>query len=218
MLDLKFQVEQAEPLPHAAAPQLVFKLRIAAAASSQPTAVQSILLRCQIRIEPTRRSYRTVEPERLLDLFGRPERWGQTVRSMLWTQTQALVPAFTASTVVDLLVPCSYDFNMAATKYFAALDDGEVPLCLLFSGTVFYATEDGTLQVAPIPLDKQADFRLSVSVWRQLMDLYYPNTVWLGLDKDLFQRLALYRSRHGLPTWERTLEQLLAGELEEVPT
>jgi hypothetical protein len=117
-----------------------------------------------------------------------------------------------------LLVPCTYDFNVAATKYFAALEEGEVPLCLLFSGTVFYLTDEDALQVSPIPLDKQADFRLPVSAWKELMDLYYPNTLWLGVPKDLFQRLSRYKSRRGLPTWERTLEQLLAAEHERVTT
>ena len=161
--DLNFKVERAEPLPHAAAPLLVFKLRIAETVTDEePTTIPAVALRCQIRIEPTRRRYAPAEQERLLDLFGEPERWGQTLRSMLWTHASVVVPPFTGSTVVDLPVPCTFDFNVAATKYFHALEDGEVPLCLLFSGTIFYTDDDGVLQVSQIPWEKEAEFRLPV--------------------------------------------------------
>ena len=114
------------------------------------------MLRCQVRIEPARRRYTPAEKERLLDLFGTPERWGQTLRPMLWTHVSAVVPPFEGEAVVDLPVPCSFDFSLAATKYFAALDGGEIPLCFLFSGTIFYEAADGGLQVAQIPWEKEA--------------------------------------------------------------
>lgn len=214
MIDLNVQVEDAKPVLFAAAPQLVFTLRLSEGGSPRPTAIQSVLLRCQIRIEPTRRRYHGEDPQRLADLFGQPENWGCSMRSMLWTHAQAIVPAFSESTRVELPVPCSYDFNVAATKYFAALEDDAVPLCLLFSGTIFYEAEDGSLQVSPISWEKECDFRLSVSLWREMMDHYYPNTAWLEVHKDVFQRLLQYRTRHGLPNWERTLENLLAHEEE----
>lgn len=216
MIDLNFQIEDARPAEHGAIPQLLFKLRISEAASPRPTAIQSVLLRCQIRIEPTRRRYDSEDPQRLADLFGGPERWGQTMRSMLWTHTQAVVPAFNGSTVVELPVACSYDFNVAATKYFAALEGGDLPLCFLFSGTIFHQTDDGRLQVAPIAWEKTSDFRLGVATWREMMDGYYPHTAWLELDKDLFRRLLDYRTRHGLPSWQRALENLLAPEEQQV--
>jgi hypothetical protein len=216
VIDLDIHVDEARPVPYAAVPQLAFCLRISEAGSSGPTPIQSVLLRCQLRIEPTRRHYESEDPHRLADLFGRPERWGQTMRSMLWTHAQAVVPAFTGSTVIELPVPCSYDFNVAATKYFAALEDGAVPLCLLFSGTIFYEDEGGALQVAPVSWERQCDYRLDVSLWREMMDHYYPNTAWLEVHKDLFRRLLDYRTRHGLPNWEMTLERLLAREEEQV--
>ena len=170
MFDLNFQVESVSPSSPAVAAISV----PAGDPEGTVAAVQSILLKCQIRIEPDARRYPAEDPERLLDLFGTPDRWGKTMRSMLWTQVQAIVPAFAGETTVELAVPCTFDFNVAATKYFAALEEGEVPLVFLFSGTVFYQAEDGRLQVAPISLEKQADFRLPVGVWRQMMDHYYP--------------------------------------------
>jgi hypothetical protein len=208
--DLNFSVEGAEPLPYAAAPHLIFKLRISAAlADGEATSISAIALRCQIRIEPTRRRYGAPEQERLLDLFGEPERWGQTLRSMLWTHTGLDVPQFTGSTVVDLPVPCTFDFNVAATKYFYALENGEVPLCLLFSGTIFYESDDGLLQVSQISWEKEAVYRLSVQVWKDMMQHYYPNSAWLCLQQDVFDRLYRFKSHHGLPTWEHALESLL---------
>src|SRR5581483_3886286 len=118
-----FQVEGAEPERFAAAPLLLFKLRVMEA-DTPPTPIHSIVLRCQVRIEPARRRYTAAERERLLDLFGTPERWGQTLRPLLWTHVSAVVPPFTGSSVVDLAVPCAYDFSLAATKYFDALAGG----------------------------------------------------------------------------------------------
>jgi len=210
--ELDFQVERAEAVPFTAAPLLVFKLRIATANAEE--LIQTIMLRCQIQIESARRRYDAPEQERLLDLFGEPERWGQTLRPMLWTHTSIVVPPFNGSCVVDLPVPCTFDFNVAAAKYFAALEDGEVPLNLQFSGTVFYEGEDGALQVEQISWSKEAKFRLPVSIWKEMMDFYHPNSAWLCLRRDTFDLLYRYKMQRGLPTWEQALENLLtaAGE------
>ena len=207
MPDLSFRVEGAEPERIAAAPLLLFKLRVTDAA---PAPVHSVVLRCQVRIEPARRRYSAAEQDRLLDLFGTPERWGQTLRPMLWTHVGAALPSFAGGCAADLPVPCSYDFSLAATKYFAALEGGEIPLCFLFSGTVFYESEERGLQVAQVPWDREAYFRLPAATWKALMDVYYPRGAWLCLRKDVFDRLSEYKSRHCLPTWEQAVEQLLA--------
>jgi hypothetical protein len=212
MPDLHFQVEGAEPERVAAAPLLRFRLRVAerVAVGAEPTPIHAVALSCQVRIEPALRRYTAREQERLLDLFGTPERWGQTVRPMLWTHAGALVRPFAGDTVVDLPVPCSYDFSLAASRYFDALEGGEIPLCFLFSGTIFYQAEERGLQVAQVPWDREASFRLPAATWKELMDLYYPNVAWLCLRKDIFDRLGDYKSRRGLATWEQVVERLLA--------
>ena len=219
MPELNFEVERAEPVPHAASPLLNFKLKITDVAGAAALSIPAVALRCQIRIEPTRRKYVAPEQERLLDLFGAPARWGQTLRSMLWAHASLVVPPFTGQTIVDLPVPCSYDFNLAATKYFYALQDGEVALSLLFSGTIFYTEEeDGSLQTSPISWEKEAAFKLPVQVWKSMMNHYYPNSAWLCLRQDVFDRLYLFKSRLSLPTWEQALERLLdAGPAEGEP-
>jgi hypothetical protein len=211
MPELNFHVDGAEAVPFAAAPLLALKLRVEQAAGEN-VPVHAVALRCQIRIEPGRRRYGTAEQDRLLDLFGEPARWGQTCRGMLWTHTSVIVPPFTDQTVVDLPVPCTFDFNVAATKYFYALEAGDVPLGLLFSGTIFYEGEGGALRVAQIPWDREAAYRLPVQVWKDMMERYYPNSAWLCLRRDVFERLYDYKRRRGLPTWEPVLESLLGAE------
>lgn len=212
MPDLNFNVEGAEAVPFAASPLLAFKLRIVNANAEE--SIQTVALRCQIQIETTRRHYNASEQERLLDLFGEPERWGQTLRTTLWTHASVIVTSFNGSTLVDLPVPCTFDFNVAATKYFAALEEGEVPLVLLFSGTVFYEAADGALQVEQISWEREAKYRLPVDVWNKMMDIYYPNTAWLCLRRDVFDRLSAYKMHRGIPTWEQALENLLKSDAE----
>ena len=207
MPDLNFQVEGAEAVPYSTSPLLAFKLRVANANAEE--SVQSVALRCQIQIEVTHRKYNSQQQERLLDLFGVPERWSRTLRPLLWTHASLMVPPFKGSTVVDLPVPCTFDFNVAATKYFAALDEGDVPLNLMFSGTVFYEPNDGGLLVEQIPWDRETKYRLPARVWQEMMDLYYPNSAWLSLRRDVFERLSQYKMEHGIPTWEQALESLL---------
>jgi hypothetical protein len=215
MPELNFQIESAEAVPYAAAPTLAFKLRVTQQPidSGPPAKIHSVMLRCQLRIEPGRRRYAPREQEALHELFGEPHRWGQTVRSMLWSNASLTLPAFTDEIRADLPIACTFDFNIAATKLFAALDDGQIPLSFLFSGTIFYAGDDesASLQVAQISWEKEATFRLDVAIWRKMMDLYFPNTVYLGVRQDLFDRLNDLRRRHGGATVEQVLEKLLDG-------
>ena len=212
MPELSFKVEQASVVPFAATPTIAFQLHVANASADQ--AIHTVALNCQIQIEVTRRRYTQEEQQQMLDLFGEPDRWSQTLRSLLWTNVSAVLPGFCGSTQADLRVPCTFDFNVAATKYFAGLAAGDVPLNMLFSGTVFYADAEGLLQVAPISWDQEAKFRLPVQVWRDMMDAYYPNGAWLHVRRDLFDRLYRYKMQRGIPTWEQALESILP--LEEV--
>jgi Family of unknown function (DUF6084) len=211
MPELDFRIEGAESDRSAAVPLLRFKLRIDESTSA---AIHTAILSCQIRIEPARRRYSPAEQARLVDLFGTPERWGQTLRPMPWTTANATVRGFELSTTIDLPVPCSYDFSLAATKYFDALEAGEIPLCFLFTGTVFYQGGHGGLLVAQVPWDKEAYFRLPAETWRSLMALHYPNGAWLCLRKDVFDRLGVYKSRRGLGSWEQAVEALLESQRE----
>ena len=210
MPEIDFAVEGAEAVPFAAAPLLNLKLRLTNKDVDEQ--IQNVMLRCQINLEVTRRQYNDREKARMFDLFGEPERWGQTLKTMLWTHASVVVPPFSETTLIDLPVPCTFDFNVAATKFFSGLEGGEVPLLLLFSGTMFYRDEFGDLQVGQISWDKEANFRLPVKVWQEMMEHYYPNSAWLNLRRDVFEKLQNYKMRGGLPTFEQALENLLPDD------
>jgi hypothetical protein len=204
---LAVEVLDVSAEPYAAAPFLRLRLRVS---ESTGAAVSTIALRCQVRIEPQRRGYDAEERAGLLDLFGGPERWAETLRPFLWTHATAMVRGFSGSTDVDLLVPCTYDFEVVAAKYLAALGDGDVPLVLLFNGTVFSRSSTG-VAVEPVAWDVETPCRMPVRVWRELMDFYFPGTAWIRLDRSTHEALARFRSAHGLTSWEAALERLLAG-------
>jgi hypothetical protein len=204
--NLDFRVEGAEVPEYAAVPSFLFKLRIE---NLEEEPIRYVALNTQIRIAATQRHYEAAEQERLLELFGEPHRWKDTLRSLLWTHTVLQVPRFSGSTVVDMPVTCTYDLEVVSAKYFHALQDGEVPLEFLFSGTVLYAGEGGRLQTARISWEKEAEFRLPVRLWKEMIDQYFPNSAWIRLRKDAFDQLYDYKVRKGLPTWEATVETLL---------
>lgn len=207
MPDLNFQVTGIAPAARGLTPLLHFDLEVS---NRPPTErIQAIMVQAQIQIQAPQRPYNDREKERLEDLFGTPDRWGQTLRNRLWAHASASVGQFAGSTKVVLPVQCTYDFNVIATKYFYALEGGEVPLLFLFSGTVFYSASDGELQVEQIPWEKECVYRMPVRVWAELMNHHYPNSAWLSLRRDVFDRLAAYKSKFGVLTWDEAIERLL---------
>jgi hypothetical protein len=189
---------------YAAGPTLLFTLRITA---TPGTRVHAMALRTQLRIEPAKRGYEPSEAEGLADLFGERPRWGSSMLPVQFAQVSLVVPGFTGETDVELPVPCSYDLDVAPTRYFDALDGGKVPLLLLFSGTVF--TGAGGFHVEPVPWDREAQFRMPVAVWREMVEQHFPGCGWLRLPRDTMNALLAFRSRQALPSWEATVQLLL---------
>lgn len=205
MGQLDFAVVEAAADREAAAPTISLRLRIETAGE---TPVQAIALRTQIRIEPLQRRYDDSEAEALRDLFGDRSRWGATLKPLQLAFVSHVVPGFTGAAETTLSLPCSYDFDVAAHKYLYALEDGEVPLILLFSGTVFTSGPNG-FAVAPIAWDSQSRFRLPVEVWQTAMRLHFPNSAWLRLGSDVFDALHRYRIREQLLDWDEAITRLL---------
>ncbi|MGZ4468074.1 MAG: DUF6084 family protein [Nocardioidaceae bacterium] len=189
----------------AASPQLTARLRIE---ESSGAAVHAIALRCQVKIEPQRRGYSADDEAGLRALFGDRGRWGETLRPFTWMQCATTVRGFTGSIETDLALPCTYDFEVAGSRYLHGIGDGTVPLTLMFAGTVFTRGEHG-FAVEQVPWDCEARYDLPVAVWREMCDLHFPHSGWIRLDRDLLDTLADYRARHGLVSWEETLERLL---------
>jgi hypothetical protein len=209
MTDLSFRIEGVQVERFAAAPSMVFDVAIDCRDASR--SIRNVMLQCQIRIETTRRAYRADEKSRLSDLFGDAQQWDRTLQGLLWTHASTVVPAFERSCVASLPVPCTFDFNVAATKYFHGLAGGEVPLLLLFSGAVFYDDGQG-LQISQIGWDREVRYRLPVALWQDMMHLYYPDSAWLQVTRSVFARLERYKRQHALTAWEHALERLLDAQ------
>ncbi|HUB34891.1 MAG TPA: DUF6084 family protein [Bryobacteraceae bacterium] len=201
-MDLQFAIEGAAPDAYAAAPSLNFRLRITA---SQP--VHAILLRVLLQIEPRRRRHSAGEAERMTDLFGEPERWAETLRPLVWTRMSVTTPSFDHSIEIDLPAACTYDFEVASAKYLHALEDADVPLLFLFSGTVFLKAETG-FQVQQIPWNKEAAYRLPIRFWREALDAHFPGFAWIRLRRESLDALNRYRLRRGLLNWDEVIEAI----------
>ncbi|MGI9115056.1 MAG: DUF6084 family protein [Chthoniobacterales bacterium] len=207
MPDLGFKILGVEPANRGLIPLLHFKVEITNVPATQP--IQSIMLQAQIQIQSPQRSYEATEKEKLIELFGRPEDWGQTLRNKLWAHSNTIVRPFTGRIEAVLPVPCTFDLNVAATKYFHALEGGEVPLLFLFSGTIFYAGDDGRLQVQQISWNCESIHRMPASVWKELMEHHYPNSAWIALDNATFERLYEFKRTQACTSWEQAIEKLL---------
>ncbi|HEX3789621.1 MAG TPA: DUF6084 family protein [Pseudonocardiaceae bacterium] len=205
MAELVFDCIGAKAERYAVVPSLTLQLRITET-SGEP--VDAIALRCQIRIEPHRRRYSPVEAERLRDLFGETDRWAETLKPLQFTTLSVMVPGFRNATTQNLAVPCSYDLEIAATRYFDAVDDGEIPLLMLFSGTVF-STKGGQRSVQQVPWSKESSFGLPMKVWRETVDAHFPNRAWLPVSRETLDAVQRFKSRNALPTWDGAVAALL---------
>ncbi|WP_054812452.1 DUF6084 family protein [Nocardia arizonensis] len=200
-----FAVLGLAPQPYAVTPILSARVGIATV-GEEP--VHAVVLRAQVRIEPHRRRYTDEEGAGLVDLFGPRERWRDTQRSFLWMQCATTVPGFSGGAEVDLPMPCTYDFEVSASKYLHALRDGEVPLLFLFSGTVFTRGAGG-FTVQQIPWDREDRYDMPVSVWRELVAAHFPDSGWLRLNRSTLDALTAYKSGHGMLDFDAAVDRLL---------
>jgi hypothetical protein len=204
--ELEFEVHGIRPLKHAAAPMLMLDLDVRELTGRQ---VHMLALTIQLMIEPARRRYDAAAHERLEELFGAPERWAVTTRSLVWAQLDVVVPAFTGSTMVNVPIACTYDLELAAAKYLRSLPDGEAPLALHFNGMIYYAGDDGALQMSLVPWSNSIDFRMPVSVWQEMIDYYYPGRDWVAIHSDTLDALQRHKLDRGLATLDACIRQLL---------
>lgn len=207
--DLAFEVIDSRPEDYAAEPTLVLRLRIT---NTSGAPVHALALKCQIRIEPQRRQYDATEKERLFDLFGEAPQWGSSLHPFLWTHISTMVTGFDTSTEVDLHVPCSYDMEVAGAKYLHALAGGEIPIVLLFSGSVFgagSAPSGAGFTARPVAWSAEANHRLPLEIWRATIDRYFPGVGYIKVSHQVLDDLAKFKTDRALPTFDQALERLL---------
>ena len=205
MAELSFDCIGTKVDRYAVVPALSLVLRISETSGQR---VEAIAMRCQIRIEPARRRYSAAEAKRLNDLFGDTERWADTLRPMQFSTVATMVPGFSGAIEIELPVTFTYDLEVGSARYFDSLEAGEIPLRLLFSGTVF-TVADGRIQVQQVPWSKEAAYRLPVPVWREAIDAHFPNSAWIKMSRETLEELQRFKSAHALPTWDLTLDALL---------
>jgi hypothetical protein len=206
MAELSFDCIGVRPEPYAVVPSMTLMLRISETTGQR---IDAIALRCQLRIEPARRGYNDAEAQRLNDLFGDTQRWADTLKPLQFTTVPVMVPGFTGSTEIDVPVPFTYDLDIGSTRYFAGLEGGEVPLLLLFSGTIF-GRADGRLQVQQVPWSKETSYRLPVATWRAAIDAHFPNSAWIKMSTQTLDELQRFKTSLALSTWDATVTELLA--------
>lgn len=208
MPELEFQITQAEAVTHGLSPLIHFHLHVSAPGGEQ---VETLLLQAQVQLQCPQRNYTEEEKKRLVELFGPADNWGQTLRNRLWTHAQATVGPFTSSAQTVLPVLCTFDLNLAVTKYFYGLTGGDVPLLFLFSGSVFYRDSEERLQVQRISWEKECGYRMPLAQWQAMMERHYPDSGWVYLRRDVFDRLYAFKRTAGLATWEEAIKYLLGA-------
>jgi hypothetical protein len=214
MSDLFFSITGAEPKRHVAAPTIRFVLHIrhgeptrhGEPVEPRPSSVEAIVLRTQIRIEPQWRTYTDAEKPLLRDLFGTPDRWDKTLHALAWADVPVMVPGFTAETQVDVNVPCTYDFDVTASRFFSALESGHIPLRFLFSGSIF---RDGgnAFSAERVSWSSECVYRMPHEVWRDTMRVYYGDAAFIRIDRETFAYLQRLRAETGATSWDEVIRQ-----------
>jgi len=204
--DPSFEIVWAGALERSAVPTLSFAAKVIDHSGIE---VYTVALSVMFTIEPGKRSYDADARERLAELFGEPERWASTTGAFRWTQVDVLVPSFTGETHVAIRVPCTFDHEIAATKYFAGLRDGVIPLQVHFNGTLFYRGAEGQLQMMMLPWDLSVRHDLPVETWRGMIDKHYPEGTWIRIGEETLDRLRRLKTSGGSATYDVAVGKLL---------
>lgn len=205
--DPAFTVLDVAAVRHAATPTLRFDMHVSDPAGRE---IYAVALSVQVQIDPAQREYDDDTRAKLVELFGAPERWGATTHSFEWARIEVLVPGFVGATSFAVQVPCSYDLELAAAKYFHSLPDGMVPLTFHYSGMVLYRDEThGGLHVTPVPWSCSTRWRMPVDTWKRAMAAFYPGGGWVRLGVDTLDALAARKAAAGHHSYDALVAQLL---------
>ena len=202
MTQLQFAITGAAPKPRAASPAISFGLSIAS-----NERIEALVLRAEVRIEPQWREYTGREKPLLNDLFGTPERWGQTLRTFSWADVPVMVTAFDEQTQATIDVPCTYDFDVAATRFLHAVNEGEIPLRFFFSGAIFTYGGNG-LSTERVAWSSEASYRMPEQVWRDALHAVYGDDALIRVSAQTLERLHALRSLSGAVSWDDLFARL----------
>jgi len=192
--------------PFAAQPTLRFELSV-----FEPTdrPIYAIALKAQIMFDPARRDYDAPTREKLFEIFGAPERWPSTTRSFLWCHSTAMVNSFTGATTFGLEVPCTSDLEVVAARYVSALPDGDIPLTMHFTGRILYSGPERQVQVVHLPWSLSAQYRMPVTVWKNMIKHHHGNSGFVLLHDDTITQLGKHKRNRGLHSYDAVVLDLL---------
>jgi hypothetical protein len=213
MTAVRFAIASVRSDPHAATPTLVFRV-VAEEPSGAP--IQAALLRCEVYIDVRHRRYSVTEGERLCEVVGDRASWKDTMRPLLWATVPIVLSCCHGTVDLDVPIACTHDLEVASAKYLRALEDGEIPLVFMFSGTIFYA-ERSAVGVCQLPPDTETSFRLPVDSWREAMRQHFGDSTWIRLDRQGFDALDRVRRLRGFVTWNQVVEAVCAECIAEDP-
>jgi hypothetical protein len=196
MTELRFTVTSAEAKKNAASPTIAFGLSIASGER-----IEALVLRVELRIEPQWRQYDGREKTLLNDLFGTPDRWGTTLRTLSWISVPLVVTAFEEQTQAHIEVPCTYDFDVSATRFLTALGEGEVPLRFYFTGAIFRDVSSG-ISTERVSWSSEAAYRMPVAVWQEAMSACYGDDALIRIKRETMEHLHQIRARSGAASWD----------------
>ena len=152
--------------------------------------MHALALRAQIRLEPAARRYSPDQQERLVELFGDPSRWGRTLNPMQLATVSTVTPSFTGEQEVVFEVPLTFDTDVATTRYFRGVgDEGDAPMRLLFSGTVFYEAPSGCRSGSSRGTRRPRSVCRS-PCGRTMMDAHQHGMAWLRLPEHTLAELS----------------------------
>jgi hypothetical protein len=202
----EFEITGAAHIAFAAAPTMLFSASVSDRSGYE---IQSIALTVQVMIDPAKRGYDPETRARLAELFGPPASWAPSTSGLAWARVSTAVPGFTGMTPFGIEVPCTYDLEVAATKYFYAVRDRSVPLSFHFNGNVFFRGRGDRLQVVPVPWSATAQYRMPVARWRAMIAEHYPGGGWIRVDDETLDALNDRRGERGLATFDACIAELL---------
>ena len=200
---LEFTILGAEPIEYAATPGVRFHLHVT---EPEGREVYTIALSSQIHIDPARRSYDDATRERLVELFGAPERWGATTHPFQWARIESLVPSFTGSTAFTVEVPCTYDLEVASAKYFdVAARRRRAAHASTSTGPCSTGRRRSPAGRARALELLGALERCRSTVWRRTIDAHYPGGGWVRLQQDTLEALAARKAERGEHSFDATV-------------
>jgi Family of unknown function (DUF6084) len=204
----EFAITAAAHAAFAATPTMIFS-----AIANDPSGfeIQSIALTVQVMIDPARRGYDAHTRERLAELFGPPASWAPATSGLAWARVATTVPSFAGSTTFPVEVPCTYDLEVAAAKYFYAVQEGSIPLSFHFNGNIFFYGADDRLRVVPVAWSTTAKYRMPISTWRAMIAEHYPGGGWIRLSDETLAALNDRRAKRGLPSFDACVQEMLDG-------